>query len=441
MEPNQLAKGLVEFRDDMEANAKFFQGNGLSVLASMIKQSDTLPDLWVLTMRSLSEVRDFLTDRKDPAKSLLDGKESTAIFNIATHGLKKFLPYLGHHPRHREETSGQQLEPFSIRKWVLDENDVRSVFLVGRDQDWEISKPFFQLASHIATFAMVERNPESQRRLWYICDEISTVGLIPSLGMILDRGRKYSGRAIIGFQTYSQLQEIFGKVGAAKIAAGLGNKLVFKVNDPELAKLYSMAFTEREIEWTRITQALSGSGGPSFSTDVQTRPLVTASQFLSLPERTAYVRFSDFPPTRLDWPARPFPAINPDARQKSELPASTWLNSIEVTQYRKVRDQERGQFLDEMKAAVNQFLTVFHQQTTPDRKAQLQESIHKCRQILGEASTIKESFDGEIFEISINNNHLVVVRSSTKVTLLIQSEASAPDLGRTAKRNSDDTLE
>ncbi len=434
-----LAAGLVEYREDMSEEAKFFQGNGRNLLAALLRNSRSLPELWQLTMRSLDETKDFLLDRQDPVKPMFEGRDArqlTTIFTISTSGLQAFLPYLGHHAEERARESGRPEAPFSIRKWVLDDEDKRSVFLVARDQDWEMSRPFFRLASHITGLSIVERDPGADRKIWYVCDEMSTVGFVPSIPVILDRARKYSGRAIIGFQTYSQLESIFGPTLAMSILSGFGSLFVFRISDDELARRFSARFTSREVELSRVSQSMSGTGGPSINTDIQERPLVSASQLMTLPERTAFVRLSGFPPSRLVWEVKRYQVKNPDARAMAEKPSRPWIGSMPVSRYGKLRDQERAEFLNELKASVSECLRIFHDKGQADRQALLKAAVDRCAEVLGESSVVRETIDHESYELALakgkKTRTITVMRGSTTVVLTVKEQENGTSVEASA---------
>ncbi len=333
----EIAKALVEVRDGMDANTKFFQTTGRAVLTSLLriarKAPERLRELWRLANLSAEDLESILKANNEISHRYLgQGDSGQASGVIATSLMNlEFLKYLNHHASTREASKGPE-RSFSIRSWVLDESDSRWVFLVASDSHWEQTRPLIRLWFDIASTSILERvqrGPEELKPLWLVCDEISTVGLLPSLPKVLDRGYKYRGRLVLGFQSLAQIKQIYGPDASANIMQGLQNLLIFACNETLLAREFSDRLGRSEVEEYEPNVSPAEGKNPmrlSFATRQKEKAAVTADEIRSLPENVAYLKLARLPPTKLHFPYVQFSDSGVRSADFSSVPERTWLD-------------------------------------------------------------------------------------------------------------------
>jgi type IV secretory pathway TraG/TraD family ATPase VirD4 len=334
----ELAKALVEVRDGMDASTKFFQTTGRAVLTSLLriakKSPHRLRELWRLANLPAEELEAVLRANNEISHRYLgQGDSGQASGVIATSLMNlEFLKYLNHHVTQRESVLETEFVPFSIRDWVLKDSDSRWVFLVASDSHWEQTRPLMRLWFDIASTAILERTTGRSGALsplWLVCDELSTVGLLPSLPKVLDRGYKYRGRLVLGFQSLAQIQQIYGQDPSANIMQGLQNVLVFACNETKLAREFSERLGRSEVEEYESTVSPAEGKTPmriSISSRQREHVSVTPDEIRGLPENVAYLKLARLPPTRLQFPYGHFPDSGARSRDFSEIPVRTWLD-------------------------------------------------------------------------------------------------------------------
>ncbi len=90
---------------------------------------------------------------------------------------------------------------------------------------------------------------ESQsRRLWFIMDELDSLGKITSLRAGLTKLRKYGGVCVSGLQTIAQLRSTYGHDEAQTLLSCMSQKLILKAGDGETAKYFENEIGQQEIE-------------------------------------------------------------------------------------------------------------------------------------------------------------------------------------------------
>ena len=95
------------------------------------------------------------------------------------------------------------------------------------------------------------------RHTWLILDEAKTVGRLPSLPHILDKGRKFRTSVVLGFQAVSQLETVYGKAEAKSILQGLQNQVIFRMSEATSAEYASEYLGDQEVEQASIGQSFN----------------------------------------------------------------------------------------------------------------------------------------------------------------------------------------
>jgi type IV secretory pathway TraG/TraD family ATPase VirD4 len=327
----ELAKALVEVREGMDGNSKFFQTTGRSVLASLLRVAKSQEQLWALANLPAEDLELVLKTSNELSHRYLGQGESgqasgviaTALMNLS------FLKFLNHHVRERETRSGVKEVPFSIREWVMSDDDKRWVFLVATDSHWEDNRSLIRLWFDIASTAVLERNKgQNTSPIWLVCDEISTIGNLPTLPKVLDRGYKYDGTLVIGFQSLAQIEQIYGAEGARNIIQGLQNIVVFACNENQLSRDLAERIGRFEVEEAESTHSTGdGKAGSRFSVSVKSkdRLSVTPDEIKCLRENHGILKLARFPPTRISFNYIRFPEIMARSATQSDIPAQSWV--------------------------------------------------------------------------------------------------------------------
>jgi len=190
-------------------------------------------------------------------------------------------------------------EPFSIRKWVKEEQG-GFVFLTGDAEHSAATRNIVSTIFEIAANALMTMSESNDPRVWFIMDEVPTLNRMPFLPKSLAEIRQFGGAFVVGYQVYSQLEDIYGDKGAQSIAGNLNNRIVFNTPDHRTADLFSQSLGSEDVEERResiTVGAHEARDGVGFMTQRTERRIVTPSQIQSLPQLEGYVRFAYDEPT------------------------------------------------------------------------------------------------------------------------------------------------
>lgn len=239
--PNNIAAAIVEA--ESMGNPFFFK-SAREVLASLLRMNTDLKTLIEDIDKPQPELKEKLKAMGETSLKMLgegtgdqaDGVMGTAVLDFG------FVKKLAAH-------NGDRL-PFSITEWMNDASDKSWVFLTVDDVGLDASKPLLRVWFEMACLAALARNPLGPKHphTWLVIDEAKSIGQLPSLPAILDKGRKHNVSVVLGFQAFSQMKKIYGEHDANAIFQGLQNQFFFRMTDVECAKYASDVLGEEEVD-------------------------------------------------------------------------------------------------------------------------------------------------------------------------------------------------
>lgn len=204
-------------------------------------------------------------------------------------------------------------EPFSIRKWVRQDDSDSWMFITAREAMREALKPVLSLWIDTAIKAVLDLDPIHKERLWFSLDELPTLQKLDILKLALTNTRKYGLCMVLGIQDFSQLYETYGQHLARTIISGCQTKLLLRVTDGDAAKLLAKLMGEAEIDEKEETVSYglnSQRDGVSVFARRNLRDIVLTSQILTLPDMTGYITVpGDYPVARVAYRFEPTPKI------------------------------------------------------------------------------------------------------------------------------------
>jgi type IV conjugative transfer system coupling protein TraD len=190
-------------------------------------------------------------------------------------------------------------DPFSVRDWVKSDKP-GFVFLSGDAEHSAVTRNIISTVTEVAANALMTCDERRDPSLWFFLDELPSLNRLPFLISKLAEIRQFGGAFVLGYQVYSQLEDIYGEKGAQSIAGTLNNRVVFNTPDARTAKLFSESLGFEDIVEQRENLSFGAHesrDGVSFMAQRVERPIVSASEIQALPQFQAYIRFAYDAPT------------------------------------------------------------------------------------------------------------------------------------------------
>lgn len=306
-EISNLAQGLVPVASDPREET--WRGFGRDLLSGLISyvwdQGGTNADLrrLVVSAEAEKELESALVGT-DGEALLRPGSETMLSNALSTAGAIAKPIGLGAPEAGRDA--------WSVRSWIDEavrraDAGERAGFLWITAPE-EVSVAVLPLLNVISTLAVTHilRAPANRaRRIFYILDEMGTLGEVGGLDKALVRGAKRGLSCFAAAQSIEQLRSPrrYGRSGAASLLSCFNQLFVFRCNDQESAEWAEKTFGKRHV--TRTLQNTSkstssnssrtgGSTGSSSTASTNQHHSIEAavldSQISALPKLTAFVR-------------------------------------------------------------------------------------------------------------------------------------------------------
>lgn len=427
-----LADALVELKES-SSNTKFFDKSGREVLAAALRHTKSLEELWHVVNYNMKSLHDFLFDKNEISKQLLSegaGAQSAGI--IATSILNMgFIKSMNHHVYEREKTKGTEEKCFSLTDWVNNDEDDSWIFIIDDIRNLPEAQPLHRLWFDIVTSSAYDRDKRKPnlRQINLYCDEITTVGNLPTLPSVLDKGRNFKLRLIIGFQSYAQLELIYGKDAAVNIFQGLQTVFCFASNNEVEANLFSSRMGKSII--IEADQSLGlGDKNANASISYRTREIsnVTASQIQALKDNFCFAKIARVNPTKIEFKFHKMPIINEGS--KSVVPTSTRFDGIKTKQYeseeiKKEKEQaaqaeksnSKASATNELvKSLVEEVITLMSESSDSNK---IEELGKKIMDKFGASQGIKAKFGPHIYSITIHKQSKTIYISTNEIEFSI----------------------
>ena len=185
-----------------------------------------------------------------------------------------------------------------------------------------------------ASTAILGMDPNPERRIWVVMDEMPTLHKLPELSETLSEVRKFGGCYIIGMQSYAQLLKNYGRHTADEIFDLLNTRFFFRSPSEQMARVTSADLGEQEFEETSEQYSYGAAqvrDGVSLGRKRTKRPAVSSTEIMQLDDLEFWLRSSG-----------KFPII----KHKMKYDEMNDINAPFVP--RTMPSTERGQRLDAM---------------------------------------------------------------------------------------------
>jgi type IV conjugative transfer system coupling protein TraD len=300
-------------------------------LSSAFLPSKHEDDFWVNSARSLFvttaqklkdngdyRVQNFMDKAViNPLHEVIDFYEGTAVASFMNEKADKTAvsvrATLASHIKCLEWLK-ENKTPFSIRQWV-DQEDHQGewLFLSSVPEMREALKPLLTAWTSIATKALMSLKPSSERRLWFVIDELPALKKLPDFHTMLAEARKYGGCAVVGTQDLSLLDDVYGHNLVKSIANLCSTKVVFRVAGADVAERVSKWLGSQEVS-EAIENISYGAhqmrDGVSLNDQRREKATINADKLMKLPDLEGYIKLpGNYPVGQIKFKYHQLPSI------------------------------------------------------------------------------------------------------------------------------------
>ncbi|MEI6187854.1 MAG: type IV secretion system DNA-binding domain-containing protein [Alphaproteobacteria bacterium] len=232
----------------------------------------------LVTNTSLNSLRLKLSNT--PASRYLESDSKTVASSILSI-LATYSRPIGYLRDNTKENS------FSLKKHFqnLDKGSASWLFLATKPSARELTLSLIACLSELAFSQLLNIGIKENRRIWFVIDELSALGKLPALSMLMAEGRKYGACVLSGLQSLNQLYSNYGQYEGSTIFGQFGTNFFFRNNEPAIARMVTnMCGTEIIYRQQKNTSfgAHEFRDGVSYSEHQQQKNLVEYSDLANL---------------------------------------------------------------------------------------------------------------------------------------------------------------
>lgn len=187
---------------------------------------------------------------------------------------------------------------FSVRDWVRSAPRGQWLFLRYTDGNSDVMKQMLAAWLKIAISETISDDINRPPATWFVADEFSGLGQLPSAAQAVAKLRRYNGKILWGVHSVAQLWSTYGRDVATSLLSCLNTKLYLAAGDPETAEWCSKAIGDQERvrqEVSRSRRGVFGLGGDPSTSEADRRAidrLVLPSELETLPELRGYLKIA-----------------------------------------------------------------------------------------------------------------------------------------------------
>ena len=294
----QMAKAFIPEKENQTGDGNIWDEAGRIAFTEVVNKLYAEEER--LTNREIVD-KILRQDLKKVAKLVKNTYAQATIDPNSPRTASSVLFVLAAHFNSLKLTNSDPNESFSIRDFVLSEEDDSMLFITSQQTLLSELAPLQTAWMEIAIGAILSKNQEAKSKTWVIMDELPTLKKIPSLGDALATTRSYGGCFVLGLQNIAQLRGVYGDNSAQNISSECNTRCIFKSNDADTAKW--MSDNVGEIEVAEYKEGLSYGAntirdGVNVSKQDKVKPMLLPSEILNMERLHLVLKMPDHPAVR-----------------------------------------------------------------------------------------------------------------------------------------------
>ncbi|MGC0372357.1 MAG: hypothetical protein DGJ47_001069 [Rickettsiaceae bacterium] len=177
------------------------------------------------------------------------------------------------------------------------------IFLATDPSSRELTLPLIACIANLILTELIRIgiDKSKQRKIWFVIDELASLGKLPTLSPLMAEGRKYGACVVAGLQSLNQLYVHYGRYDGSVIFGQFGSNFFFRNNEAEIGQMFS-SMCGAEIITRQQKNTSFGANefrdGVSYTEQEHKKNLVEYSDLASLGVGECYAIFPE-PEVRL----------------------------------------------------------------------------------------------------------------------------------------------
>lgn len=187
---------------------------------------------------------------------------------------------------------------FSLKQYFkeLEQGKDSWLFLSSSPSQREVTLPLLACILELAVSYLVEQGINEQRRIWFVIDELASLGKLNALSTLLAESRKYGGCVLAATQSLNQIFDKYGHYAGSTLFDQFATKFMFRSTDPSTARLISDMFGSIEYASQQKNTSYGAHehrDGVSYTEQEKRKSLITTNDIASLKDLECFVDLAD----------------------------------------------------------------------------------------------------------------------------------------------------
>lgn len=176
---------------------------------------------------------------------------------------------------------------FSLQEYFnkIDQGEKAWLFLSTKPSARELTLPLISCILELAFANLMDIGIKNNRKLWFVIDELPTLGNLPAFSTLMSEGRKYGACIIASMQSLNQLYDCYGQYTGSAIFGQFGTSFFFTNHEPAITKMISDMSGKKTIVRQNKNTSFGANelrDGVSYHENLQYKPLIEGSDIASL---------------------------------------------------------------------------------------------------------------------------------------------------------------
>jgi len=201
--------------------------------------------------------------------------------------------------------------PFCVKQW-LNSPGTNSIFIVSTPEHQDALKPVMSLFLSMLINAHLSMPDDLERRIWYFMDELTILPKIEKLVDAINFGPSKGLISILGFQSLTLLDKIYGQEIRESIWSAIGTHVLYSVGNKNTALEMCSIIGEQEVLEHRNTMSIGitdSRDGTSSMEQLTRRTLVMPDEIRDLPPLSAFIKILGYPATRVKFTYKKYESV------------------------------------------------------------------------------------------------------------------------------------
>jgi hypothetical protein len=212
---------------------------------------------------------------------------------------------------------------FSIKEYLQNDNDNRTLFIVNRSDTSNLYGAFYTLFMSFLSRNIRSLSNDTARRIWIFLDEFQTLKTLNNRGLgsiisLLAEGRQKGASMVLSTQSLGQIKKLYGEDGLSAIFNTTTSKVFLNNQEPSEQNYIADFIGKQEVSEFNTSKSLKDDEYNSLTRAVKEKKVILPSELsnLNIIEKTdgslefeCFIKLGHYPTSKIKYRTQNFKEI------------------------------------------------------------------------------------------------------------------------------------